>query len=159
MERLESGISGGAIVFDLERLTRIPKIAERIIDLADRGIVILDSESEYDLRTPNGKKAFRDAINAAAYYSDRLSTRTIRGKKARAMAGGPNGSVRPFGFEADLVTIREDEAEIIREMTRRFLAGEPQDRLVKDLNARDIRTSQGNPWTVASCRVVYRPAR
>ncbi len=69
MDRLEGGISGGAIVFDLERLTRIPKDGERMIDLADRGILILDSESEYDLTTPNGKKSFRDAINAAAYYS------------------------------------------------------------------------------------------
>jgi hypothetical protein len=32
-------------------------------------------------------------------------------------------------------------------MTRRFLAGEPQDRLVKNLNARNVRTSQGNLWT------------
>ena len=36
MDRLEGGISGGAIVFDLERLTRIPKDGERMIDLADR---------------------------------------------------------------------------------------------------------------------------
>src|SRR5580704_17224696 len=49
MDRLEGGISGGAILFDLERLTRIPKDGERMIDLADRGILILDSESEYDL--------------------------------------------------------------------------------------------------------------
>ncbi len=62
MDRLESGISGGAIMFDLERLTRQPKDGERIIDQADRGLLILDSESEYDLTTPNGKKAFRDAI-------------------------------------------------------------------------------------------------
>jgi site-specific DNA recombinase len=108
MDRLERGISRGTIVFDLERLTRIPKDGERMIDLADRGIQILDSESEYDLTTPNGKKAFRDAINAAAYYSDRLSTRVARGKKLKAMSGRPNGTVRPFGFEPDLVTIRED---------------------------------------------------
>jgi len=41
-----------------------------MIELAARGLGVLDSESEYDLTTPNGKKAFRDAINAAAYYSD-----------------------------------------------------------------------------------------
>ena len=95
-----------------------------MIDFADRGILILDSESEYDLTTPNGKKAFRDAINAAAYYSDRLSTRSARGKKLRAMSGEPNSSVRAFGFEEDRVTVREDEAEVIREMTSRVLAGQ-----------------------------------
>ena len=152
LDRLEKGISGGAIIFDLERLTRIPRDGERIIDLAARGLLILDSESEYDLRTPNGKKAFRDAINAAAYYSDRLSTRTSRGKKLKAMAGEPNGSLRPYGFEADLVTIREDEAEIIREMTRRFLAGESQDVMVADLDARGVRTGYGKLWTQGNLR-------
>ncbi len=146
MDRLESGVSGGMIVFDLERFTRQPKDGERMIELAATGLLVLDSESEYDLRTPNGKKAFRDGINAAAYYSDRLSTRTSRGRKLKAMAGKPNGSQRPFGFEADLVTIREDEAEVIRELTRRFLSGEPQNALVRDLNERGVLTSQGKPW-------------
>src|SRR6266567_6466509 len=130
MDRLESGISGGAIMFDLERFTRQPKDGERMIDLADRGLLVLDSESEYDLTTPNGKKAFRDAINAAAYYSDRLSTRARRGKRLKAMSGEPNTTTRPFGFEDDFVTVREAEAEIIRELTRRILAGESQNVLV-----------------------------
>ena len=152
MDRLEQGVSGGVIVFDLERFTRQPKDGERMIELAATGLLVLDSESEYDLRTPNGKKAFRDGINAAAYYSDRLSTRTSRGRKLKAMAGKPNGSQRPFGFESDLVTVREDEAEIIRELTRRSLAGESQNALVSDLEARGIRTSQGKLWTQATLR-------
>jgi DNA invertase Pin-like site-specific DNA recombinase len=158
MDRLERRISRGAIVFDLERLTRIPKDGERMIDLAAQGILILDSESEYDLTTPNGKKAFRDAINAAAYYSDRLSTRVARGKKLKAMSGRPNGTVRPYGFEADLVTIREDEAAILHELTARILAGETVDGLVADLNARGIVTSRGNTWTrVPLHKVLTRP--
>ena len=92
MDRLERGVSGGVIVFDLERFSRQPKDGERMIELAANELLVLDSESEYDLRTPNGKKAFRDAMNAAAYYSDRLSTRTTRGKKLKAMSGKPNGS-------------------------------------------------------------------
>ena len=80
------------IVFDLERFSRQPKDGERMIDLAARGLLVLDSESEYDLTTPNGKKAFRNAMNAAAYYSDRLSTRVQRGLRLKAMAGDPNGS-------------------------------------------------------------------
>jgi site-specific DNA recombinase len=147
MDRLEGGISGGFIVFDLERFTRQPKDGERMIRVAARGLLVLDSESEYDLRTPNGKKAFRDAVNAAAYYSDRLSTRSACGKKLKAMAGEPNGSARPFGFEDDRVTQREDEAAVLRELTARFLAGELQDALIADLNARGIPTAQGRPWT------------
>src|ERR1700704_1963639 len=89
MDRLERGVSGGFIVFDLERFTRQPKDGGRMIGVAARGLLVLDSESGSDLRTRNGKKASRDAINAAAYSSDRLSTRSARGKKLKAMAGEP----------------------------------------------------------------------
>ena len=154
MYRLERGVSGGVIVFDLERFSRQPKDGERMIELAANGLLVLDSESEYDLRTPNGKKAFRDAINAAAYYSDRLSTRSARGKRLKAIGGEPNGSARPFGFEADLITVREDEAAILRDLTARFLAGETQDALIAELNARGITTSYGKPWTRAGLRKV-----
>ena len=154
MDRLERRISGGMIVFDLERFTRQPKDGERMIDLAATGLLVLDSESEYDLRTPNGKKAFRDAINAAAYYSDRLSTRSARGKKLRALGGEPNGGHRPFGFEPDLITVREDEAAVLRDLTARFLAGETQDALIAELNTRGITTSVGKPWTRMGLRKV-----
>src|SRR6266568_7209974 len=154
MDRLESGISGGAIMFDLERFTRQPKDGERMIDLADSGLLVLDSESEYDLTTPNGKKAFRDAINAAAYYSDRLSTRSARGKKLRALGGEPNGGHRPFGFDSDLITVREDEAAVLRDLTARFLAGDTQDALIAELNTRGITTSYGKPWTRIGLRKV-----
>jgi site-specific DNA recombinase len=154
MDRLERGVSGGMIVFDLERFTRQPKDGERMIELTARGLLVLDSESEYDLRTPNGKKAFRDAINAAAYYSDRLSARSARGKKLKAMAGEPNGGHRPFGFEPDLITVREPEAAVLRDLTERFLAGETQDALIAELNTRGIATSYGKLWTRAGLRKV-----
>jgi DNA invertase Pin-like site-specific DNA recombinase len=155
MKRLEAGASGGMIVFDLERFTRQPKDGERMIDLAAAGLLVLDSESEYDLTTPNGKKSFRDAINAAAYYSDRLSTRVKRGMRLKAIAGQPMGSQRRFGFELDRVTVREEEAEVIRELTRRFLAGEEQAALAADLNdVLRVPTSSGNRWDTTSLLVL-----
>jgi site-specific DNA recombinase len=158
MERLESGISGGFIVFDLERFTRQPKDGERMIDLAARGLLVLDSESEYDLTTPNGKKTFRDGINAAAYYSDRMSTKVRRGLRQRAMSGAPLGDSNRFGFEADRITVKEDEAEIIRELTRRLLAGETRFALVDELNERGIRSSRGRPFSLTSLKaLVIRP--
>ncbi len=123
MDRLERGVSGGMIVFDLERFTRQPKDGERMIELA-------------------------------AYYSDRLSTRSARGKKLRALGGEPNGGHRPFGFESDLITVREDEAAILRDLTARFLAGETQDALIAELNGRGITTSYSKAWTRAGLKKV-----
>lgn len=154
MSRLEAGTSGGVIVFDLERFSRQPEDGERLIKAAARGLAVLDSESDYDLRTPNGKKAFRDAMTAAAYYSDRGSTKVQRGLKQRAMDGEPLGSVRPFGFEADKVTIRESEAAVLRELTARVLAGETQEALINDLHARGIVTSAGNAFRVNNLRAL-----
>jgi DNA invertase Pin-like site-specific DNA recombinase len=62
---------------------------------------VLESGGEYDLTTANGRKTFRDQLNAAAYESDRLSTRVKRGKRVKATRGEPNHSWRPFGFEQD----------------------------------------------------------
>ncbi len=85
MRRLEGGESNGVVVFDLARFSRRPIEGERLITAAERGLLVLDSEDEYDLTTASGKKAFRDQLNTAAYESDRLSTRVKRGKKAQGV--------------------------------------------------------------------------
>lgn len=154
MARLESGAAGGVIVFDLARFSRRPMEGERLIEAAERGLIVLDSESSYDLRSPNGKKQFRDHLSGAAYESDRSSSRIARGKRTKAMSGQPNGSARPFGFAPDLVTVRESEAEVLRDLTRRFLAGETQDSLLRWLNDAGILTSYGKSWTRAGLRQV-----
>jgi site-specific DNA recombinase len=62
------------------------------------------------------------------------------------MSGEPNSSTRPFGFEEDRVTIREEEAAIIRDFASRALAGEALVSLADELNTRGIQSAQGNPW-------------
>lgn len=78
MTRLESGAAGGVIVFDTARFSQRRIEGERLIFAAQRGLVILDSEGDADLATVNGRKTFHDLLNAAAYESDRLSTRSKR---------------------------------------------------------------------------------
>jgi DNA invertase Pin-like site-specific DNA recombinase len=158
MTRLESGAAGGVIVFDLARFSRRPIEGERLIAAAERGLLVLDSEGEYDLTSASGKKAFRDQLNTAAYESDRLSTRVTRGKRMKALRGESNGSHRPFGFESDGVTVRDPEAVVLRELVARLLAGETQEAMIDDLNARGITTSTGGPWTrIGLRRVLTRP--
>ncbi len=152
MSRLEAGATGGVVVFDMARFSRRPIEGERLILAAERGLVVLDSEGEYDLTTANGRKTFRDQLNAAAYESDRLSTRVKRGKRVKATRGEPNHARRPFGFEPDGVTIRESECVVLREMAARVLAGENQDRIARDLNQRGVITSTGGDWSRESLK-------
>ena len=153
MGRLESGESGGVIVFDMERFSRRPIEGERLIAAAERGLVVLDSDGEFGLATASGKKSFRDAMNAAAYYSDRLSDRVTRGKKLKALAGEPNGS-RPFGFLADGVTPHPEESVILRDAATRLLGGETQESVIADLDARGVRTVRGGRWSRAGLRTM-----
>ncbi len=55
------------------------------------------------------------------------SRRVRRKQEQNAAAGKPHkGSTRPFGYEADHVTIRQDEATVFRQIVARFLtAGGP----------------------------------
>jgi DNA invertase Pin-like site-specific DNA recombinase len=152
MSRLEAGATGGVVVFDMARFSRRPIEGERLILAAEQGLVVLDSEGEYDLTTANGRKAFRDQLNAAAYESDRLSTRVKRGKRVKATRGESNHSRRPFGFEQDGVTVRKSESVVLREIVARVLAGEKQDRIARDLNQRGITTSTGGMWSRESIK-------
>jgi site-specific DNA recombinase len=154
-ERLRSGACDGVCVFDVERFSRQPLDGELLIKMAGRGRIVLDADSEMDLSTPSGKKNFREAMSAAAYYSDRLSTRLTRegnGKELRALAGIPNVAARPFGFEPGGVVVHAGEADAIRACVRLLLAGEPLDRLISELEGRGLLTAYGKRWTRSGVR-------
>jgi site-specific DNA recombinase len=58
---------------------------------------------------------------------------------------------RCFGFRSN-GTLDLPEAEILSEVARRYLAGESLHSLVRDLNARGVRTSAGNPFRKESLK-------
>ena len=72
---------------------------------------------------------------------------------------------RSFGFEQDGVTIREDEAAIIRDHARRLLAGETQASLIAELIANGIPSVYGARWGYTDlpadgdAQTQYRPNR
>lgn len=156
MARLESGEADGVIMYDLERFARQLKDGERLVTLAERGLLVLDSEGSYDLRKPGGKRDFRNAIVAAEYCSDHLQAKVKRGKRAKALSGQVDMR-RSFGFEDDGITVREDEAEIIRDHAARLLAGETQQDLIAELNAQGTGV-RGARWGYTTYRqIMLRP--
>jgi hypothetical protein len=64
-----------------------------------------------------------------------------------AQSGAPSGGgTRPFGFEPDKRTIRESEAELIREVADRILAGDSLGAVCADWAQRGIATVTGREW-------------
>ncbi len=66
MARLESGAADGVIVYDLTRFTRKPVEGERLIALAERGVVVASIQGTYDLTDADRRSHFRNDMTAAA---------------------------------------------------------------------------------------------
>jgi site-specific DNA recombinase len=148
---IEAGRLDGVLATEVERLYRQPKEAEILIDLAHgkppQRVTILDVEGRrYDLATTNGEHDFRAHVNNASREAAKIADRSKRKKLAHAREGRPSGGMRPFGYEADLVTVREGEAVLIRKAAERVLAGDSLRSIVAEWNAHGITTPVGKSW-------------
>lgn len=113
----------------------------------------------YDLRTSAGRKALRDAVNAAAGESDNISDRVKVRKATLARRGMPNGGRRPYGFEPDQIAHRGSEIAVIREVADRIIKGESARRVFADLNERGVPTAEGGRWTKGTMTNMLRRKR
>jgi site-specific DNA recombinase len=152
---LEAGTINGLLVYDLDRLHRQPSELESFIELCQRlGLTNVASVSgEIDLTTADGQFQAR-ILGAVAKKESDDKSRRIRRKHLEIAAEGrvSGGGSRPFGYEADKVTLRPAEAAVVADCAKRLLAGEPLRSIAADLNARGIPAAQGGPWSPQSLR-------
>ena len=94
--------------------------------------------------SPDGPNP-RSAVEASVPAQSRR--RILRTMDLLADEGRPHGgSNRPFGFEADKVTVRESEAMVVRAIAARFVAGESLRSLAVWLEESGVRTVRGGHW-------------
>jgi DNA invertase Pin-like site-specific DNA recombinase len=154
VDDLRSRQIGAVVVWHLDRLTRHPRELETFIDLCDELRVELGCVTgEVDLSSHIGRLTARMLGGLARYESDHKSER-IRRKHEEIAANGrvSGGGSRPYGYEADKVTIRAAEAAIVRECATRLLAGEPVRSIARDLNERGVTSASGGAWSPQSLR-------
>jgi hypothetical protein len=156
----KAGEFGGLLTWKLDRFARNPRDGEDLADLR----VVLDGPStgRMDLRTAHGLSTFRKQVENAANLSHETSEK-VRAAFTDMLENGyrVGGSGRLFGFEvlslaeldgddgedgAPAAVVREDEAEIVRELARRLLDGETVQAMAGDLNARGITTTRRGRW-------------
>lgn len=143
------------------RLTRQPREHEDLIDLAiEHGITyeFLRSPS-FDLNTAAGRGVARVLAAQDAQTAETTSELVSRGMRQLAEKGLWRGGPRPFGFEADGVTVRESEAMALREAADALLAGRSLRAVARDWNSRGLERPRGGPWKFTDLRQVLLRAR
>jgi site-specific DNA recombinase len=113
------------VCWHVDRLYRHPRDLEALLDLVERSRLRIHTVKggTFDLNDSNGQMVARMLGAAARQEVQQKAVRQAREKQQRAMEGRYNGGRRPLGFEADGVTICEEEAEALRDAAARILAG------------------------------------
>lgn len=163
----------GVISWHTDRLHRTPRELEDFIDLVEQtGAEIQTVKAGYiDLSTASGRMTARVHCAVARHESEHKSERIRRKTEELAAAGTIyGGGPRPFGYNRIYAgegpgrkILRDEinpvEAEIVRECTRRLLAGDRLRSVVKWLNDSNIKSSTGRRWSQQALRIMMRSGR
>jgi site-specific DNA recombinase len=138
------------LVVEMSRLYRRIEELLELIKLAEttslNHIVATEEGSGYDLSTGIGIHNAVSSVNNAVYESRKMSDRLQRKFRARAKSGLAHGGSRPYGYETGGMVIREDEAQVIRQVAACLIQGTAITAIVKDLNERGIPSASGKQW-------------
>jgi DNA invertase Pin-like site-specific DNA recombinase len=162
LQAIESHERDGLIVWHPDRLHRSPAELEGFIEIVEKTAVAVATVTagDLDLSTATGRMTARIVGAVARHESDHKSER-IRRKHLELAQNGrvPGGGRRPFGYDADRVTIRETEAELVREAAARVLAGDGVRTVAADWQARGIPTVTGVRWSASTMKRLLESGR
>jgi len=149
-----AGTYGAILAYSNSRLTRRPREVEDLIDLATRHQVRLHTvvSGDDDLSTADGRMVARIKGNVDAAEAERTSERVTRAKRQAVADGRHRGGPRPFGWEADGMTVVPNEAAALLQAARDVLAGRTLAAIVREWRAAGIVTSTGRPWSYGALR-------
>jgi site-specific DNA recombinase len=140
------------VCYHPDRLMRQPRDLEELLSISDQyGIILYGRVNARDLQDPDDRYALRIEIAHACRSSDDTSRRLKDKFQERAEEGYYNGT-RPYGYTKNGMKIVPKEAEIVREIFRRFTEGETPHKIAVDLSTQGIPTTQGKAWYAATVR-------
>lgn len=149
LEQMQAGEVEAIVAGDLDRLVRRPIQLEEFVERCQAAGIrhLATVGGDVDLGTGDGLLVARIKGAVAADEVDRVRKRVKRKKLELAQAGRPSGGgARPFGFEADKVTVRESEAALIRAAAQRILSGESLAAVCGEFAQAGVSTVSGRPW-------------
>ncbi|MGG5260821.1 recombinase family protein [Phycicoccus avicenniae] len=153
---LKAGRHDVLIAWHTDRLYRRLRDLVDLVEIAqDRTLKIATvRSSDLDLSTPAGRMMAGLLGSVASYEGEQKAARQIAANRQRAQAGVVLWTRRPFGFDRDGrdVYVVEIEADELRQAAKAVLAGETTASVARDMNARNVTTTVGKPWSVTSVR-------
>ena len=170
LEDVQAGKVTALLAYHSDRLYRHPSDLEELVRLADvHGLQIATAQSgDLDLSTSAGRMVARILGSTARGEVERMAERIKAGKGDAASRGAWQGGQRVYGYEqvplasrvpgGSALRVVPEEAELVREASRRVIAGESLRAIARDLNASGRTTTQGRPWSGSTLRkVLLRP--
>ena len=155
LEVMREGTIRHVIVYHPDRLMRQPRDLEELLTIADEQHLMLHGQANRrDLSNPDDRFFLRIEVAHACRSSDDTSRRLKDAMNDQAAAGDPHTGRRRYGYKKDGRTIVEPEAEIVREVFRRYLDGESPVSIARDLHKRGEKTAYGKTWEQASVRAL-----
>lgn len=157
LQEVREGRIDAVVAYSPDRLTRSPKALEELVDLVEQtGVqIVFVTAGDFRLDSADGRAHARLMGVIARMESEKIAERVKRAKLQRAQSGRwSGGGKRPFGFEPDGETVRESEAELIREAADRLIGGEGLRSIAKDWTDRGIVTSSGGRWNQTTLRQI-----
>ena len=146
------------LVTHADRLHRSVKELETYIDACGEVPTYQVMAGPLDLATASGKRNARLAAVIAEGEIDQAIERMRAARRHKAERGEWTGNKRPYGFEADGVTVRPAEREAVAWASHQILSGMSLSATSKALNARELFSSTGRPWDARTLRrMLLRP--
>jgi site-specific DNA recombinase len=168
---LRGGTLDALVVYDLDRLYRLPRELEDLLDLTDPDVpgrtVLYASPAGYDLATADGRFMARMMVNVANKSSADTQRRVRLSLKAAAAGGRAHGGRRAFGWrdatttdELGKVTVRrtgdldEREAAELRTTAANIISGRSLRSECRRLDAAGAHGPTGGNWQGSALRKI-----
>jgi site-specific DNA recombinase len=164
IDDIKAGKVDAVVVWRLDRLTRKMIQALDWIDLnRTYGVNLITIEQGIDLATASGRAFLKQIVSFAELEIENKADRQERAFEQKRKSGAPITGRKVMGWEADGVTLVEEEAALVRETFDAVLSGATLSGAARQWNDLGYRTSGtsgadaarsngGGPWTAVSMR-------
>jgi|tagenome__1003787_1003787.scaffolds.fasta_scaffold20951344_2 site-specific DNA recombinase len=154
LRRVTEGEAEVVVAWSLDRLQRNRSDELRLWEACQQTgtMISLVNGADLDLSTAGGRLVADQLASVARYEIELKADRQAAAQAQAAKAGNRVGGRRPFGYEQDGVTVRDDEAAAVYKSFDTILNGGTLGDVYRQLNDAGFTTGQGSLWNRSSAR-------